>query len=210
MSWSQHDANHAGEALFPHTRHHNVYDALKRPLSIRPGQRPITTRRNPHRRETAADGTVAAHCRDNRRHDRTDRRYYLFEPLPALRDRARDAIRRLLTGALPRAVGGGREKSGERARAVRGRLGQPYGQTPRYPDRDHIHREEDDQARIRAGTTNAQGRLSNGSPEACRMNAASASGLFLHIEQHRNIRDDPSLLIQALQDVLPIQPRFSR
>jgi hypothetical protein len=35
------------------------------------------------------------------------------------------------------------------------------------------------------GTTNAQGRLSNGSPEACRMNAASASGLFLHIEQHR-------------------------
>jgi hypothetical protein len=60
------------------------------------------------------------------------------------------------------------------------------------------------------GTTNAQGRLSNGSPEACRMNAASASGLFLHIEQHRNMRDDPSLLIQALQDVLPIQPRFSR
>jgi hypothetical protein len=60
------------------------------------------------------------------------------------------------------------------------------------------------------GTTNAQGRLSNGSPEACRRNAASASGLFLHIEQHQNIRDDPSLLIQALQDVLPIQPRFSR
>lgn len=60
------------------------------------------------------------------------------------------------------------------------------------------------------GTTNAQGRLSNGSPEACRRNAASASGLFLHIEQHQNIRDDPSLLIQALQDVLPIQPRLSR
>ena len=57
------------------------------------------------------------------------------------------------------------------------------------------------------GTTNAQGRLSNGSPEACRMNAASASGLFLHIEQHRNIRDDPSLLIEALQDVLPIQSK---
>jgi hypothetical protein len=60
------------------------------------------------------------------------------------------------------------------------------------------------------GTTNAQGRLSNGSPEPCRMDATSASGLFLHIEQHQNIRDDPSLLIQALQDVLPIQPRFSR
>src|SRR5215468_5890678 len=60
------------------------------------------------------------------------------------------------------------------------------------------------------GTTNAQGRLSNGSPEPCRMDATSASGLFLHIEQHQNIRDDPSLLIQALQDVLPIQPRLSR
>jgi hypothetical protein len=60
------------------------------------------------------------------------------------------------------------------------------------------------------GTTNAQGRLSNGSPKACRRSAASASGLFLHIEQHQNLRDDPSLLIQALQDVLPIQPRFSR
>jgi hypothetical protein len=60
------------------------------------------------------------------------------------------------------------------------------------------------------GTTNVQGRLSNGSPEACRRNAAGASGLFLHIEQHQNIRDDPVLLIQALQDVLPIQPKFSR
>lgn len=55
------------------------------------------------------------------------------------------------------------------------------------------------------GATNAQGRLSNGSSEACTMNAANASGLFLHIEQHRNIRDDPSLLIQALQEVLPAQ-----
>ena len=55
------------------------------------------------------------------------------------------------------------------------------------------------------GTTNAQGRLSNGSPEACTVNAASASGLFLHIEQHRNIRDDPAALIGALQEVLPSQ-----
>jgi hypothetical protein len=53
------------------------------------------------------------------------------------------------------------------------------------------------------GTTNAQGRFSNGSPEACTRNAASASGRFLHIEQHRNIRDDPAALIQALQEVLP-------
>jgi Integrase core domain len=60
------------------------------------------------------------------------------------------------------------------------------------------------------GTMNAQGRLSNGSPKPCTMKATSASGLFLHIEQHQKIRDDPSLLIQALQAVLPIQPRFSR
>jgi hypothetical protein len=60
------------------------------------------------------------------------------------------------------------------------------------------------------GTMNVQGRLSNGSPDVCHTNATRASGLFLHIEQHEKIRDDPSLLIQALQDVLPIQPRFSR
>jgi hypothetical protein len=53
------------------------------------------------------------------------------------------------------------------------------------------------------GTTNAQGRLSNGSPNACTANAAGASGLFLHIEQHRNIRDNPAALIEALQDVVP-------
>ncbi len=54
------------------------------------------------------------------------------------------------------------------------------------------------------GTTNAQGRLSNGSPEACTINAVNASGLFLHIEQHLNIRNDPGLLIEALQQVLPV------
>src|SRR5262249_34077679 len=57
------------------------------------------------------------------------------------------------------------------------------------------------------GTQRARGGLSNVSPEGCGMNAASAWGLFLHIEQHRNIRDDPSLLIEALQDVLPIQSK---
>ncbi len=54
------------------------------------------------------------------------------------------------------------------------------------------------------GTTNAQGRLSNGSPESCGTNAMTASGLFLHIEQHLNIRNDPALLIEALQEVLPV------
>jgi hypothetical protein len=36
--------------------------------------------------QTAADGTVEAHCRDNRRRDRADRRYLLIEPLPALQE----------------------------------------------------------------------------------------------------------------------------
>ena len=42
-----------------------------------------------------------------------------------------------------------RPKSGDPcACAVGGRLGlcQPYGKTPSYPERDHIHREKDDQA----------------------------------------------------------------
>jgi hypothetical protein len=53
------------------------------------------------------------------------------------------------------------------------------------------------------GTDNVQGRVSNGSPEACTMDAASSSGRFVHIEQHRNIRDNPATLIRALQEVLP-------
>lgn len=53
------------------------------------------------------------------------------------------------------------------------------------------------------GTTNVQGRLSNGSPKPCTVAAAHASGLFLHIEQHLRIRDDPTVLIQALREVLP-------
>ncbi len=54
------------------------------------------------------------------------------------------------------------------------------------------------------GTTNAQGRLSNQSVDPCTRNAASPSGLFLHIEQHRYIRDNPADLIDALQQVLPL------
>ncbi len=55
------------------------------------------------------------------------------------------------------------------------------------------------------GTTNAQGRLSNGSSEPCTMSVAMPSGLFLHIEQHQYVRDDPSVLIDALQAVIPPQ-----
>jgi len=53
------------------------------------------------------------------------------------------------------------------------------------------------------GTTNAQGRLSNGSAETCTMSASTPSGLFLHIEQHQYVRDDSSVLIDALQAVIP-------
>jgi hypothetical protein len=54
------------------------------------------------------------------------------------------------------------------------------------------------------GTTNAQGRLSNNSIDPCTRSASSPSGLFLHIEQHRYIRDNPADLIDALQQVLPL------
>ncbi len=54
------------------------------------------------------------------------------------------------------------------------------------------------------GTTNAQGRLSNNSTDPCTRNASNPSGLFLHIEQHRYIRDNPGVLIDALQEVLPL------
>jgi len=55
------------------------------------------------------------------------------------------------------------------------------------------------------GTTNAQGRLSNASPEPCTMSVSKPSGLFLHIEQHQYVRDDPSVLIDALQAVISPQ-----
>jgi hypothetical protein len=55
------------------------------------------------------------------------------------------------------------------------------------------------------GTTNVQGRLSNGSPNACTANPPTASGSFIHIEQHRNIRDDPTHLINALRAVIPVK-----
>ena len=54
------------------------------------------------------------------------------------------------------------------------------------------------------GTTNAMGRLSNESPQPCTQSAPNPSGLFLHIEQHRWVRDNPGVLIDALQEVLPL------
>lgn len=53
------------------------------------------------------------------------------------------------------------------------------------------------------GTSNMQGRLFNNSPDACQTEAEQATGQFLHVEQHKNIRLNPESLIKALQEVLP-------
>ena len=50
------------------------------------------------------------------------------------------------------------------------------------------------------GTDNTDGRLFNNSPDACTSAATAASELFLHVEQHRNIRDSPGGLIAALKE----------
>jgi hypothetical protein len=55
------------------------------------------------------------------------------------------------------------------------------------------------------GTTNVQGRLSNGSPNPCNVSPQTASGLFIHIEQHLKIRNDPTQLINALKIVIPVK-----
>ena len=54
------------------------------------------------------------------------------------------------------------------------------------------------------GTTNVQGRFSNGSPDACAREATKGSGTFLHLEQHLNIRKGPAALIAAAASVLPV------
>jgi hypothetical protein len=52
------------------------------------------------------------------------------------------------------------------------------------------------------GTTNAQGRFVNGSPNAC-MTSATANGRFLHLEQHADIRAQPAAVATALAAALP-------
>ena len=52
------------------------------------------------------------------------------------------------------------------------------------------------------GSTNTQGRHLNGSTEPCSIAATIASERFLHIEQSRELRENPSHLISALQTVL--------
>lgn len=52
------------------------------------------------------------------------------------------------------------------------------------------------------GTTNVQGRMTNGSPDPCGTAASSASGGFIHIEQHLNVRNEPAALIAAIASIL--------
>ena len=52
------------------------------------------------------------------------------------------------------------------------------------------------------GTTNVQGRVTNGSPDACGTSASSASGAFIHLEQHLNVRNEPAALIAAIAAIL--------
>jgi len=53
------------------------------------------------------------------------------------------------------------------------------------------------------GTTNAQGRYVNGSPEPCTQAASSAEERFLHLEQHLSIWPEPQPVIDALDSVVP-------
>jgi hypothetical protein len=53
------------------------------------------------------------------------------------------------------------------------------------------------------GGTNVQGRITNGSPNACTVPARVSAGLFVHIEQTRVVRSDPDYLAGAILDVMP-------
>ncbi len=55
------------------------------------------------------------------------------------------------------------------------------------------------------GETNVQGRLSNSSTAVCQTAATKASNLFLHIEQHLNIRNHPAPLVEALKQVILVE-----
>jgi hypothetical protein len=53
------------------------------------------------------------------------------------------------------------------------------------------------------GTTNVQGRLVNGSSDACDQNPASAAGAFLHVEQSRGVRAAFDGVVAALDATVP-------
>ncbi|MFH1314716.1 MAG: hypothetical protein ABIJ00_16040 [Candidatus Eisenbacteria bacterium] len=56
------------------------------------------------------------------------------------------------------------------------------------------------------GSTNTQGRYTNGSPDPCIEGCASTTGCFIHAEQQRRVRDSLAVyskLIDAIQEVIP-------
>lgn len=53
------------------------------------------------------------------------------------------------------------------------------------------------------GTTNIQGTVSNNAANPYAGKAKTSTGLFLHIEQHLNVRSNPTRLINALKIVIP-------
>lgn len=56
------------------------------------------------------------------------------------------------------------------------------------------------------GSTNVQGRYTNGSPDPCFQGVSSTTGFFIHAEQQRRVRDSLlvySKLIDAIRDAIP-------
>lgn len=56
------------------------------------------------------------------------------------------------------------------------------------------------------GSTNVQGRFTNGSPDPCHQEVLSTTGFFIHAEQQRRVRDSLSVygkLIAAIEAVIP-------
>jgi hypothetical protein len=55
------------------------------------------------------------------------------------------------------------------------------------------------------GSTNVQGRFTNGSTDPCLIPATGNSGYFIHVEQHREVREDPgeyAKLIHAVNQAI--------
>lgn len=60
------------------------------------------------------------------------------------------------------------------------------------------------------GGTNTQGRHLNGSADACFQNATRASERFLHLEQERTLRDNPTRMVNALKTALQPEMQLSQ
>lgn len=60
------------------------------------------------------------------------------------------------------------------------------------------------------GTTNVQGRFSNGSPDACAAYATAAGGRFIHIEQKIAVRTNPALYSRITSALTAIAPAVAQ